>query len=1260
MVHPRQDEPAWSPTVLTDSKGSPIIPTVVPPATEFPYQASSKSSSGSLRNSARGVDRAPSSASTSYFDQSHVPPQNTEPTGSNAILPPRSEAPKRVGTAPSDGNRPSLDRRWRTERPKAQPRSSLLGIRRRATGSRPNNNDNAGFSYDFGHVSDTDSSSSSEEEDEGVREERRKKRREENERAKEAKKKGGRRSSNDAPYSRFSIGNDHYKSKGRVSKRDGRLNISLNETVNNGYLAKALGTSLRHHLNLHPHEQADEELDTVEEQDEARFERPGLEGRATTASLAPSTYGNVKPPTLNIVIMVIGSRGDIQPFLKVGKVLKEQYGHRVRIATHPAFKKFVEKDSGLDFFSVGGDPSELMAFMVKNPGLIPSMETVRAGEIGKRRAAMYEMFQGMWRACINATDDEHDKENMKMMGDKHPFVADAIIANPPSFAHIHIAERLGIPLHMMFTFPYTPTSQFPHPLANIKSSNVDRNYANFMTYPLVEMMTWQGLGDLVNKFRVKSLGLEPLTGLWAPGQMYRLGVPYTYMWSPTLVPKPKDWGPQIDIGGFVFLELASNFKPPKDLAEFLDASEEPPVYIGFGSIVVDDPGRFTKLIFSAVKMAGVRALVSEGWGGLGDKENTPDNIYMLENTPHDWLFLRVSAVIHHGGAGTTAIGLKCGRPTMIVPFFGDQPFWGNMVAAAKAGAHECIPYKKLTTERLTEGIKQCLTDEARENAGKIAKSIEKEGDGAENAVRSFHRSLPLRGEHSMRCSVLEDRVAVWQLKDTHLRLSALAAELLVERKKIKWHDLKLIRHYEWNDFEGPGEPITGGGAAIVNSFVGVAKGVGMVPVKMIKHIKKREAHYEKKKRHEEKKRKRQQQKEAAMKKGENFMSPSQNREQVNDGMNGNAKTQNDGLGSPNSQPNNLSRPARPQPGRGDTVATTTSAMSADPEELLVEEIAEDVGHGFLKSGAALARAPIDLSLAIAQGFHNAPRLYGDKTVRRPIRISGIHSGLRAAGNEFRYGIYDGWTGVVMQPYHGAREGGALGLVSGVGKGIGGFVLKDIAAIIGPIAYTLKGVQKEITKSKQPTNFIRKARIIEGQNDLRQLSEEDKARALEVANKGWKVMKEIWAAEERKRNEGPLGRLQAKRERKEMSEHGAFENIEQTDKALEAKEKGLSFDKVFRRHREELKNAQKPRKSAMTEKREDKKGQLENGRQMSRPTEADEKDEEKADEGEEHGEEASSITAVESGDEPNGHVQIAEQHKKMDGGVQRALEQAVMR
>lgn len=316
-------------------------------------------------------------------------------------------------------------------------------------------------------------------------------------------------------------------------------------------------------------------------------------------------------------------------------------------------------------------------------------------------------------------------------------------------------------------------------------------------------------------------------------------VPYTYLWSPGLIPKPADWGPEIDIAGFVFLDLASSFQPPKTLVEFLD-SGEPPVYIGFGSIVVDDPDKFTALIFKAVEKSGVRALVSKGWGGLGDEGNTPQNIYMLENTPHDWLFPRVSAVVHHGGAGTTAIGLKCGKPTMIVPFFGDQPFWGAMVANAGAGAQQPIPYKHLSIDALAEGIKQCLSPEAKAAAEKIAAAIAAEGDGARNAVRSFHSHLQLQGEKSMRCSILVDRVATWQVKKSPLRLSTLAAELLVEKRRLKWHNLRPIRNCDWNDFEGPGEPLTGGGAALLGTAGGVVKGIGSVPVRIARRIRRRE------------------------------------------------------------------------------------------------------------------------------------------------------------------------------------------------------------------------------------------------------------------------------------------------------------------------------------------------------------------------------------------------------------------------------------
>ncbi len=173
--------------------------------------------------------------------------------------------------------------------------------------------------------------------------------------------------------------------------------------------------------------------------------------------------GKAPPPRLNVVVQIVGSRGDVQPFVALGKVLKDTYGHRVRIATHATFQTFVE-DNGLEFFNIGGDPAELMAFMVRYPGLMPGFDAVKSGEVSKRRRGIQEMLLGCWRSCIEAGDGlgpppkPHPRSepldlSQGMPGDQtqEPFVADAIIANPPSFAHIHVAEKLGIPLHMMFT-----------------------------------------------------------------------------------------------------------------------------------------------------------------------------------------------------------------------------------------------------------------------------------------------------------------------------------------------------------------------------------------------------------------------------------------------------------------------------------------------------------------------------------------------------------------------------------------------------------------------------------------------------------------------------------------------------------------------------------------------------------------------------------------------------------------------------------------
>jgi hypothetical protein len=203
---------------------------------------------------------------------------------------------------------------------------------------------------------------------------------------------------------------------------DGRVDIRINET--DAALAKQI-----------------EQIRLDAQQEEA--ETP------PTTSDTPTTSTD-SPPPLNIVIHVVGSRGDVQPFVALGIELKNRYKHRVRLATHGTFKIFVE-ENGLEFFNIGGDPAELMAFMVKNPGLIPGMESLKAGDVGKRRKGMAEILNGCWKSCADADEVKDEDDTMPRV---KPFIANAIIANPPSFAHIHCAEKLGIPLHLMFTYVF--------------------------------------------------------------------------------------------------------------------------------------------------------------------------------------------------------------------------------------------------------------------------------------------------------------------------------------------------------------------------------------------------------------------------------------------------------------------------------------------------------------------------------------------------------------------------------------------------------------------------------------------------------------------------------------------------------------------------------------------------------------------------------------------------------------------------------------
>ncbi|XWS58811.1 hypothetical protein CRYUN_Cryun08bG0065700 [Craigia yunnanensis] len=299
-------------------------------------------------------------------------------------------------------------------------------------------------------------------------------------------------------------------------------------------------------------------------------------------------------PPLQIVMLIVGTRGDVQPFVAIGKHLQAD-GHRVRLATHSNFKDFV-LNAGLEFFPLGGDPKVLAGYMVKNKGFLPSVPS----EIPVQRQQIKEIILSLLPAC-KANDPD---SNVK-------FDVDAIIANPPAYGHTHVAEALKVPLHIFFTMPWTPTSEFPHPLSRVKQQVGYR-----LSYYIVDALIWLGIRDMINEFRKKKLKLRRVTYLRG-SYSSPPDVPYGYIWSPHLVPKPKDWGPKIDVVGFCFLDLASSYEPPESLVKWLEGGDKP-IYIGFGSLPVQEPERMTQIIVQALENTRQRGVINKGWGGLGN------------------------------------------------------------------------------------------------------------------------------------------------------------------------------------------------------------------------------------------------------------------------------------------------------------------------------------------------------------------------------------------------------------------------------------------------------------------------------------------------------------------------------------------------------------------------------------------------------------------------------------------------------------------
>ncbi|PVI03303.1 glycosyltransferase family 1 protein [Periconia macrospinosa] len=683
-------------------------------------------------------------------------------------------------------------------------------------------------------------------------------------------------------------------------------------------------------------------------------------------SKPPATLHRQCPP-LNVVVQVVGSRGDVQPFIALGMAL-QRYGHRVRLATHDVFADFVRK-SGLEFYPIGGDPEDLMSYMVRNPGLLPSLESLKGGDIPRKRRMIYEMLKGCWKSCV--CPDPVTQE---------PFVANAIIANPPSFAHVHCGQALGVPVHIMFTMPWTATRAFPHPLTNVKARNIRQSNANYCSYGMVNMLTWQGSGDVINKWRVEDLQMDPVHTSMGPDLIETLKIPFTYCWSPALVPKPNDWGSNIDICGF-FMRDEPVFTPPDDLVSFLRAGPMP-VYIGFGSIVLESATKMTEIILEACKMAGVRALVSRGWSKLGGDNSSTGDVFYLEDCPHEWLFKQVQAVVHHGGAGTTACGLYNARPTVIVPFFGDQPFWGHVVASNGAGPIP-IRHQSLTSQNLADAIKFCLTPGAQQAAQAVADQMLRE-NGVNMAVQSFHHHLNMS---DMTCDIDPQHAADWMCRKpkskTCMKVSHAALKDLITSGQVKVSDAVPHRPKEYNMDIERWDPVSGGVSAFIGVMTDVTSAIGGTFVNPFREYKKTR-----------------------------FA-----------GGNG-----------------------------GEATLSAAAAM----------------GKGVASMGTSVTKGTlVGVPMAFAEGFRNAPKLYGDDIMDHGT-VEDWKSGGVVAAKTFGTGFYEGITDIVTKPYAGAKKEGALGFMKGLGKGSMNMVTKPGSAMFGLVAYPAQGIYKSMKTLRKST------------------------------------------------------------------------------------------------------------------------------------------------------------------------------------------------
>lgn len=422
-----------------------------------------------------------------------------------------------------------------------------------------------------------------------------------------------------------------------------------------------------------------------------------------------------------IVILTQGTLGDVRPFTAFGLALQNA-GYSVLLGAPENYVSWIERQ-GLPAVRCGGDFRALM----ENEEIIEFLNRTNLGQILGHHRVGNGPFRPMKEKSI--------KDAMEITAD-----ADLILFHPMLEFACDVAEARRIPAIQLTLAPLTPTREFPICLAPRTDYPP---WFNRLSYNVLYMHRF-AVSNFANDQREK-LGLPRLSRFVYPYNVNGRPVPTIVAMSPATLKRPDDWADNVHITGYWFFDGPEDddWEPPPELDRFINDGE-PPIYIGFGSMPSKDAEERTKMVVRACTAAGKRAILAKGWGGvtLNGSALPADRFHVLDSAPHKKLFPLMSAVVHHGGAGTTAAGFRAGSPTLVCPFAMDQPFWGWRVHALGVGP-EPLPTSIWSDETLAASLKDVSENPRyRARSREIASSIAAE-DGLKSAVAVVEREFGL-------------------------------------------------------------------------------------------------------------------------------------------------------------------------------------------------------------------------------------------------------------------------------------------------------------------------------------------------------------------------------------------------------------------------------------------------------------------------------------------------------------------------------------